>query len=266
LTSSGAATRDFLETRVYVPSLPEQRRIAAILDQADELRIKHRRALGLLDELADSVFRDHFVPGDEFPSATVASLLADVPNAIRTGPFGSQLLKSELVAEGIPVLGIDNVVTGDFIANTGRYIDRRKFEELKRFTVHPNDVLITIMGTVGRCVVVPVDVGLAVSTKHLCCITLDQARCSSVYLKHYFQRHPAALRYLESTAKGAIMDGLNMGIIRQLPVVVPPIREQERFVASIAGIDSIRRSMRLELARLNELFAALQHRAFRGGL
>src|SRR5665213_1252466 len=224
-TADNFSSEQLKELQVALPVLDEQRRIAEILDQADALRAERREALALLDDFRRSMFHDMFAssrdPGWE--RTTVEHLLDLERGGIRTGPFGSQLLHSEFVDEGIGVLGIDNVVTNEFKWNGHRFITEEKYRQLSRYTVHPGDVLITIMGTCGRAAIVPDDIPTSINTKHLCCVSLDHLRCTASYLHAYFLLHPIARSYLQSAAKGAIMSGLNMGIIQSLPVVVPPI-------------------------------------------
>jgi type I restriction enzyme S subunit len=251
---------------IPLPPLPEQRRIAAVLDQADALRAQRRHTLTLLDELADSIFIDTFGGQRGIEKTTVADLLLSEKGSIRTGPFGSDLLHSEFVEAGVPVLGIDNVVQNEFAWAKPRYIGRDKYEQLRRYTVRPGDVLITIMGTVGRCAVVPDDIGIAINTKHLCCITVDQTKCLPIYLQQFFLKHPLARKYLRSVSKGAIMDGLNMGLIRDMPVVLPPIPAQKRFAKSMHRIEDTRAVRREVLAKAEDLFVSLQNRAFQNEL
>ena len=251
-----------------LPPLPAQRRIAAILDQAEALRTKRRAALGLLDGLAQAVFLEMFgdSKADGWPVATVGDIADSARGAIRTGPFGSQLLHSEFVDEGIAVLGIDNAVANEFRWGERRFISEAKYRELKRYTVHPGDVLITIMGTCGRCAVVPESIPTSINTKHLCCISLQREVCLPTFLQAYFLRHPTAQRYLRQTAKGAVMDGLNMGIIKAMPITLPPLPLQKAFAARIAAIENLKTTHRASLTQLDALFASLQHRAFRGEL
>ena len=254
--------------QIPLPPLDEQKRIAAILDAADALRAKRREALAQLDSLFQATFLDMF--GDPVRSGwtmvTVEAVASSQSSAIRTGPFGSQLLHSEFVDEGIRVLGIDNAVANEFLEGEPRFITAQKYEQLRRYTVRPGDVLITIMGTCGRCAVVPDGISTAINTKHLCCVTLDHGRCLPEFMHAYFLEHPIARRYLERSAKGAIMSGLNMEIIKALPIPAAPLDLQHRFAAIDQSVEKQKASQRAHLAELDTLFASLQSRAFRGDL
>lgn len=251
---------------IPTPPLYEQRRIAEVLDRADELRAKRRQALAHLDDLAQAVFLDMFAAevSKGWRTVTVADVAHQRKGSIRTGPFGSQLLHSEFVDHGVAVLGIDNAVSNEFRWDQLRFISEEKYQQLARYTVHPGDVLITIMGTCGRCAVVPEDIPRAINTKHLCCITLDAGRCLPEFLHRYFLTHPIARRYLRQTAKGAIMAGLNMEIIKAMPVVLPPLVLQQEFVKRLRGVERMKAHHRGGSTELDALFASLQDRAFRG--
>lgn len=257
-------TATLAQIGIPLPPPPEQRRIAATLDKADALRRKRARAIGLLDNAARSIFLEMFVSGEQksWPVATVESLAINM----RTGPFGSQLLHSEFVDEGIPVLGIDNAVSNEFRWVERRFITPRKYDGLRRYTVLPRDVLITIMGTCGRCAVVPDDIPIAINTKHLCCITLDTGKCLPEFLQAAFLQHPFVLRQLGVEAKGAVMPGLNMGIIKELSLPLPPIGIQAEFVRSVRRLGT-QRSLGIEAqSSSHTLFSSLQSRAFSGQL
>ena len=263
-----ARPAEVFKIQIPLPPLAEQKRIAGILDAVDALRAKRREALAQLDTLLQSTFLDMFgeLTGNGWEMVTVEDVARNKNGAIRTGPFGSQLLHNEFVGEGIRVLGIDNAVANVFREGEPRFITPQKYERLRRFTVRPGDVLITIMGTCGRCAVVPEDIGVAINTKHLCCITLDREKCLPEFMHAYFLEHPLARRYLERSAKGAIMAGLNMGIIKALPIPVPPLDLQHRFAAIVESVEHQKASQRTHLAELDTLFASLQSRAFRGDL
>lgn len=261
-------TRSIVENLdVPLPSLVEQKRIAEVLDGADALRAMRRRTIALLDDLTQSVFLDMFGdPASEWPNVTVADAARDAKDSIRTGPFGSQLLHEEFVESGVPVLGIDNAVNNEFRWKDRRFISDDKYRQLRRYTVHPGDVLITIMGTCGRCAIVPDDIPTAINTKHLCCITLDQEKCIPRFLHSYFLMHPIARRYLGQTAKGAIMEGLNTGVIKALPLALPPVDLQRAYAERVEAIEVEKAKHRAHLARLDELFSSVQSRAFAGTL
>lgn len=259
-----------------VPPPKEQRRIVAILDEAFKgiatAKANAEKNLQSARDLVGTGYQTIVGSFDQsqWGKAPVADLAAASKGSMRTGPFGSQLLHSEFVDDGIAVLGIDNAVANEFRWDKRRYITEAKYQDLSRYRVHPGDVLITIMGTCGRCAVVPDDIPLAINTKHLCCITLDREKCLPDYLHLYFLHDPLARAYLADQAKGSIMAGLNMGIISALPVRLPPLDQQanivERFNSLHAECDRLADVQARKLTALDELKHSLLHQAFTGGL
>lgn len=254
---------DLKDVGIPMSPLSVQRDVASLLDRGDRLRRIRRYALELSDSFVPAAFLEFFGRDSaRFPIFAVEELAVQKPGAIRTGPFGSQLLHSEFANNGIAVLGIDNAVNNRFEWGERRFITPQKYEFLKRYTVRPGDVLITIMGTCGRCAVVPDNIGIAINTKHLCCITLDHARCLPLYLQATFLHHPFVQRQLGISQKGAIMEGLNMEIIKDLKVPVPPLARQEQFASLVLRHERLRAKHREALRQADHLFQSLLHRAF----
>ncbi|GAD57529.1 type I restriction-modification system, specificity subunit S [Limimaricola cinnabarinus LL-001] len=281
--SSGAGVptlnrNDVHSERYWIPSnIEEQQRIVAVLDEAFDGLARARAHAEANLQSAQSLF-DAFV-ASQFEALhgeastevmTVKDLALPKRGSIRTGPFGSQLLHSEFVDEGIAVLGIDNAVSNRFKWGKSRFITTEKYDQLHRYTVNPGDVIITIMGTCGRCAVVPDDIPVAINTKHLCCISLDQTKCLPGYLHRYFLSSPKARAYLSTQASGSVMDGLNMGIIKGMPVEVPSIILQSSIVEKTmefeAAAGAIKSKYEAKLQDIGDLRQSLLQKAFAGEL
>jgi type I restriction enzyme S subunit len=248
---------------IPLPPLAEQQRIAHRLENADQLRRMRRYAVQMCDDLLPSTFRELFgAPDNSWPIVTIEELAANKPNAIRTGPFGSQLLHSEFTSAGIAVLGIDNAVNNRFDWDQRRYITSAKYQQLRRYTVLPGDIIITIMGTCGRCAIIPKNIPTAINTKHLCCLTLDREKALPSFIHAAFLYHPLIRHQLAVAEKGAIMEGLNMTIIKELALPLLPIALQEKF-ADIAERHQRLRATHVEaLRQADHLFQSLLHQAF----
>jgi type I restriction enzyme S subunit len=260
-----------------LPPLEEQRQIVAVLDEAfaaiatattnAEKTIFSARAL--FDATVSQAFTNELTPGS-FEELQVKDIAAQHKGSMRTGPFGSQLLHSEFVEAGIAVLGIDNAVANEFRSGKQRYITQEKFQTLSRFLVRPGDVIITIMGTCGRCAVIPDDIPITINSKHLFCITLDRKRCDPAFLHAYFLHAPDAREYLEQRAQGAIMAGLNMGIIKEMPIRLPSLKTQAKIVEAVRlakhTVDSLCVINQSRLAKYASLKQSLLGAAFAGEL
>ncbi len=250
--------RDF---EIILPLLDEQRKISAVLDKVSDLIAKRRQQLDKLDELVKSRFIEMFVKNDavdEWPGHTISDIAKD----IRTGPFGSALHHDEFVDNGIFVLGIDNAVENTFSYNRMRYITEEKYQQLKRYTVYPGDVIITIMGTVGRSAVIPNDIPKAINTKHLACITPDIERVDPYFLSFAFQVHPNIRSQLQRQCKGAIMDGLNLTVIKGLAFPIPPISYQHQFIEIYKLINKSKLTIQKSYDKLEILKKSLMQKYF----
>jgi type I restriction enzyme S subunit len=245
----------FLDLPIDLPDRACQVRAATIFDQADSLRRKRLAAIRLADEFLRAAYLEL---AKRHPARVrVETLLADVPNAARTGPFGSQLLVSEFTESGIPVLGIDNVVSNAFAWAAPRFISPEKYAELERYTVRPGDVMVTIMGTTGRVAIAPDDLPTCISTKHLCTLTLDSKKMLPTYLWACLRWDPEVRAQTRREAKGAIMEGWNMGIVKGLLVNAPPIDVQLRFEKIDSRIKRMSSAHALAAKGTDELIASL---------
>jgi len=166
------------------------------------------------------------------------SLLAPVANNLRSGPFGSALLKQELSESGIPLLGIDNIHVERFVPQYSRFVSDRRFLGLLRYAVRPRDVVITIMGTVGRCCVLPEDIGTALSSKHLWSMTLDAGRVIPELVCLQLNHLPWARAWFRRGGQGGIMDAIQSSTLKSLRLPTPSMEEQERIAAIYAAMQS----------------------------
>ncbi|MBI5316378.1 MAG: restriction endonuclease subunit S [Nitrospirae bacterium] len=270
VTVKHLSSKQIASIEMSVPPLEEQERLVKLLDETDELRKLRAQADRRTATLIPSLFSKMFgpdAPGSvTWQTATVAELAAAHEGSIRTGPFGSDLRHSEFFEEGVPVLGIDNVVENEFRWTKSRCIPESKFAEMKRFVVFPGDVLVTIMGTVGRCSIAPEGLPVCISTKHLCTITLDRTKAHPRFIWGAFLHDASVKQQTRSVGKGAIMEGWNSTIIKRLRLRVPPLTLQKQFAARVSEIRAMKIEQAASRRRLDDLFQSILHHAFNGEL
>lgn len=262
--------------QVALPPLPIQRRVSEILDTVDDqirateqiiakllyakqgLLIdllthgisgagQRRNAVACPHDFTDSPFG--LIPRN-WQVKPLEDLLSPVDPAMRSGPFGSALLKHELVPRGIPMLGIDNVHVDRFIPHYQRFVTPEKAQELARYRVRPRDVMITIMGTVGRACLVPDDMGEALSSKHVWTMSFDEERYLPYLVSLQLNHSPWARTHLRKDEQGGIMSAIRSDTLRSLPLPVPPIEEQRNIAAVLLEADRRIADEKAELAKL----------------
>jgi len=112
-----------------LPTLPEQKRIAAILDKADAIRRKRRQAIQLADEFLRSVFFDIFGDPVINPNKWKMKTLGSIAIKFSDGPFGSNLKTSHYVDAGVRVVRLQNIGVDEFLNDDKMYISFDHFRK-----------------------------------------------------------------------------------------------------------------------------------------
>jgi len=251
---------------IPLPPLPEQRRIAAILDKADDLRAKRRAALAQLDTLTQSIFLDMFGDPATNPKGWPCEPIGTLAVKFSDGPFGSNLKTEHYKDNGVRVVRLQNIGIGVFVNQDAAYISEQHFAQLKKHECKPGDVLIGTLGDPNLRACVQPD-WLQVAINKADCVQLrpDERLANAAFLCALLNQ-PATERMAQDLMHGQTRVRISMGRLRGLHVPVPPIELQRIFALKLHEVDKLKAIIQKSLADLDTLFASLQHRAFRGEL
>ncbi len=246
--------------RVPFPPVPEQQRIAAILDKADALRAKRRAALAQLDTLTQSIFLDMF--GD--PAKVLTKWpITKLGNQLDFLTSGSRGWAQYYADSGDLFLRIQNVRHDELLLEDIAYVNAPNTAEAKRTQVEPGDVLFSITADLGRTAVVPEGIGKAYINQHLSILRTKQL--VPRFLSAYFAS-PVGQRQVVERNRHGVKAGLNFDDIRSFIVPLPPMELQHEFSRRVKAVEKLRTEQRAYRTKLDSLFISLQHRAFRGEL
>ena len=243
---------------VHLPPLEEQRRIAAILDQAETLRTQRRQALAQLDPLTQSLFLDMFGDPVLNPKSLPVVKFGDVGNLDRGISKHRPRNAPELLGGDHPL-----VQTGE-VSNCDGYI--RSYTHtysdigLRQSKMWPAGTLcITIAANIAKTGILTFDacfpdsvVGFRADDP----ATVEYVRVWLSFLQ----------KALEDSAPESAQKNINLAILRGLNIPLPPLALQQTFATRIQAIEALKATHRTALAQLDALFASLQQRAFAGEL
>ncbi len=255
--------RILLETKLPVPPLPEQRRIAEILHKADALRAKRHAALAQLDTLTQSIFLGLFGDPATNPKGWPVKRLQDVVKDGTVVTYGIVQAGDEC-PDGIPYIRTGDIVDGEIACEGLRRTHPAIAAKFRRSRVEAGDIVMSIRATVGTTAIISADLDGANLTQGTARIAPGSSVDQSYLL--CFLRTPGAQHWISLQIKGATFREITLARLRELPVAVPPKGLQREFGRSAAAVEKLKSAHRSSLADLDALFASLQHRAFRGEL
>jgi type I restriction enzyme S subunit len=252
---------EFLSTRIPLPPLAEQQRIAAILDQADALHRKRVEVSAELGRLRQAIFSAAIEVSNSNggPTSPLGEHLSFVTSGGRNwsryySDAGARFIRSYDVQMG-------SIADDEMI-----FVTPPNNAEARRTGVKAGDVLLTITGSrIGR--VSPISQELAGSyvSQHVA-ILRPKAGLLPAYLSAFLRLPNGGQKAIAKMQYGQTKPGLNFDQIRKFSIPVPPMPTQERIVDHLHQIDTLDRTNACQLKALDALFASLQHRAFRGEL
>ena len=273
--------QQYSRIKISIPPLPEQERIVARieelfsqLDAGVETLKKTKAQLAVYRQavlkeafegrLTHQYREENCLPG--WRTIGIIQAVVQRKNAIKAGPFGSALKKECYVPHGYKVYGQEQVISGD--ENMGDYyINEEKYQELISCSISAHDVLISLVGTVGKVLVLSDNCLPGIINPRLIKVTLDEKIMIPSFFKYYFESAYLKSLYKEK-AHGATMDVLNMGMIKELPFPICDIKEQVQVIAEIESrlsvCDSIEQTVDAALLQAEAMRQSILKKAFEG--
>lgn len=236
--------------RVQIPRLEEQTRIAAILDQADDLRRKRQRALDRFNQLGQAIFTEMFGDGATFERASLKTL-----GKVSTGST-PPTSDGESFGGSVPFITPSDLDSENPIRRT-----LSEHGASKSRTVSKGATLVCCIGSIGK--MRKTETRSAFNQQINAIEWGPEIDADFGFFVVQSQR-----QVVEQMGKRAAttLPILKKSEFEKLEVFCPPLIEQREFARRIAGLRHLNSVLALSREKSEGLFWALQHSAFRGEL
>lgn len=266
MTGSGGQRRvppEYLRSlSMPLPSIEEQRRIAAILDHVDGLRAKRRQALAHLDTLTQSIFHDMFGDPATWSNRWTIDQIGSLAESVNYGTSSKAGQEGEW-----PILRMGNISPSGRISTTDlKYLDLPP-NEVERFSVRPGDILFNRTNSpdlVGKTAVVRTEERFAYAGYLIRLRT--NMRANPEFISGYLNS-PHGKSTLRGMCKSIIgQANINAKELQSIRIAVPPRDLQDQWESVITMVEAKRNLLLKSESTADSLFRSLQSRAFRGEL
>lgn len=246
--------KDYQKEELPVPSLEEQRKIAAVLDKVSDLIAKRRQQLDKLDLLVEARFTEMFKQIQEMSRLEEYTILITKGaspkwQGIDYAEYGTLFITSE------------NVRKGYLDLSRRKYLDSQINEIQPRSILKKDDILINIVGaSIGRAAVYDLD-DLANINQAVALVRLRKNMLNQKFLLT-FLNSAKALELYDSMKKGGARDNLSLKNIADLPIPKAPLDLQNQFSVFVEQTEQTKISIKESLTKLETLKKALMQEYF----
>jgi|HubBroStandDraft_6_1064221.scaffolds.fasta_scaffold00797_6 type I restriction enzyme S subunit len=247
---------------IPLPSLAEQRLIAATLNKAEAIWANRQVLITQLDTLTQAIFLELFGNPIQNRHGFPVSPLIDLVDPQRPITYGI-LMPGPDQNEGVKYVRVVDMQEGSVELSGIRKTTEAISNAYRRSVLQRGDLLMSIRGHVGRFAIVPPELEGANITQDTARLAMRAA--SPIFVRECL-RTEAFQHWMARHTKGVAVRGINLSDVKRMPIILPSRKDQDDFGRRTTAIDNLRAVYRASLTEMNSLFASLQHRAFRGEL
>ena len=251
------------QSEILLPPLDEQKRIASILDQADELRRKRQRAIDRLNQLGQAIFQEMF--GKILFRENGAGLvhLSDLVSVQSGYAFKS----ADFAEEGNPIIRISNLDGSNVSFQDAARIPTERLGKGERYELQGGDLLIAMSGaTTGKIGLVPKLNERAFLNQRVGKYEISDRERMKVSFLRYLVTSPDYQKFALSGAWGAAQPNVSGKQLVDMRIALPSVDEQNVFSDKVSQAKDLSVHLLVASSSTDNLFQALQHRAFQGEL
>ena len=240
--------KEFVNTKINVPSLDEQRRIAKILDKANAIKCFESLSLEKVEELKRQLFIDRFGKRNEPYEKFQCSLLSDCAIQITDGEHQTPRRSST----GHHLLSARNIKNGYICLKDVDYVDQEEFNRIsKRCCASQGDILISCSGTIGRVSQVRGKHSF-VMVRSAALVKPDQSKILPDFLEAVLSS-PYLQAQMQRASNKSSQANLFQGKIKELKIFIPPISKQKSFCEELRNVIFLKENFSKKLNHLNDL-------------
>jgi len=248
------------------PDLSVQRRIAAILDKAEDIRRKRQQAIALIEDLHRSTFLEMFGDPVLNPNGWPERRLDECAEVVSGVTKGRKLVGKRL--ETVPYLRVANVQDGHLNLEEVKCIDVLP-SDIAKYALQVGDVLLTEGGDpdkLGRGAVWQGQIDPCIHQNHIFRVRISCQSLLSDYLSALIGSSRGKRYFLRAAKQTTGIASINSRQLKSFPVLIPPIDVQQSYVNQLKGIRAMITSHEGAARLTNDLRGSLSQRAFRGEL
>ncbi len=259
--------KDISAIKIPVPSISEQIKIVFILDQVSQLLEKRQQSIEKLDQLLQATFIDMFGDPVSNPKGWCSDKnLGDVADIVSGITKGRKITGKSL--REIPYLAVSNVQDKYLNLSIIKTIEASD-DEIKRYKLRQGDLLLTEGGDpdkLGRGTLWNNEVDECIHQNHVFRVRLTSKEFTPNYLNWIVGSEYGKRYFLKSAKQTTGIASINMGQLKKLPLLIPPINLQIQFDERCIKIHQIKNKLVDSCKDINNLFSSLQNQAFSGTL